>query len=329
MDWSNKNVLITGAGGFIGSHLTEKLLELGSNVTAFLRYGSKRDKENLNFIKVNDKSKLNVFFGDILDLPAVNESIKDADVVFHLAANISVAYSMVHPAEVFNTNAIGTLNILNAAKDNNVKKIVLMSSSEVYGTAQYAPIDEKHVLQAQSPYSASKISAEKIAESFFRCYNTPVTIARPFNNYGPRQTARAIIPTIISQALINGKIKIGNTNPTRDFLFVKDTVEGLIKLAETKEAIGQAFNLATGKEISIGELKDLILSLLNKKVEVEIDEQRVRSKTSEVERLCGDSKKINEVTGWSAKVNLEDGLKQTIEWIRANTDLFNTKEYNI
>ncbi len=329
MDWKNKKVLITGAGGFIGSHLTEKLVDLGAEVTAFVRYSSDKDIGLIESFDDKIKEKLKIEFGDISELETLQKVFKDKDVVFHLAASISVPYSFKHPEEVSSVNTKGTLNVLTAAKDQKVSRILVTSSSEVYGTAKFIPITEEHPLQAQSPYSASKIAGDKFAESFFKTYNLPVTIVRPFNNYGPRQSARAVIPTIITQALTLDKIKLGALSPRRDLLFVEDTVDGFIKIAENTNTFGEVLNLATGKDISIGELAKLICKIIGKEIPIETDEQRLRPKNAEVNVLCGDASKIKRLIGWTPKTSLNEGLKKTIEWISKNLDKYKPKEYTI
>ena len=330
MNLKNKKVLVTGAGGFIGSHLTEKLVESGADVTAFVRYTSNK---SIGFIADFDKDvrkNINIEFGDILDPQTVRDILKDIDVVFHLAASISVAYSFERPSEVIEVNSRGTLNVLNAAKDLGTERVIVTSSSEVYGTAKFVPITEEHPLQGQSPYSASKISAEKFSESFYRAYDMPITIVRPFNTYGPRQSTRAVIPTVITQALTKEKIHLGSLTPRRDFLYVKDTVNGFIKIAEALEKTkGEAINLATGEDISIKDMTEMVNKILNKDLPIVADDQRTRPENAEVNRLCGDFSKVKELIGWTPKYKLEEGLKETIEWISAHMDLYRPDEYFI
>lgn len=330
MDWKNKKVLVTGAGGFIGSHLTERLVELGSDVYAFVRYNSRNDWGMIELLPEKTKRKINVITGDIKDGDTMRRVAKDIDIIFHLAALIPIPYSYFHPREVIETNVIGTLNVLMAAKENNVKRIIHTSTSETYGTAQYVPIDEKHPLQAQSPYSASKISADKIAESFYLSYGLPVTIIRPFNTYGPRQSARAVIPTIIIQALTKEEILLGSLHPTRDLTYVSDTVEGFIKIAEADDRVlGEVINIGSNFEISIGDLAKKVISLINKNVRIKFDVSRVRPEKSEVERLLVDNRKAKELIGWEPRVSLDEGLKKTIEWISKNIGKYKTDIYNI
>ena len=273
MNWKNKNVLVTGAGGFVGSHLTEKLLSLGANVRAFIRYTSDQD---LRFLSPLKSKKLQIIQGDIKDQHAVKGAVKGTDVILHLAALVGIPYSYIHPRETIETNTMGTLNILQAAKEYDVSKIVVTSTSETYGTARYVPIDEKHPLQAQSPYSASKIAADKIAESFYNSYGMPIATIRPFNVYGPRQSPRAVIPTIITQALTKKEVKIGNTKPTRDFTFVADTVNGFMKIAESPKSIGEVINIGCGFEISIGDPAKKIAELAGKDIKLIVDKKRLR-----------------------------------------------------
>lgn len=327
MNWKGKKVLVTGSAGFIGSHLTERLLGLGADVSSFIRYNSRDD---IGFIKsLKDSEKINVLKGDIRELSTVKEAVKGQDVVLHLAASISVHYSMLHPSEVVETNVMGTLNVLNASKDENVEKVVITSSSEVYGTALYAPIDEKHPLQAQSPYAASKIAGDKIAESFYNCYNLPVAIIRPFNTFGPRQSTRAVIPSVITQALTQNKILIGATNTFRDFTFVGDTVEGFIKMAESPKSVGEVVNIGSGKEISINDMIKKVVKLTGKDVKIEVEEQRLRPNKSEVMRLLADNKKAKKILGWEPKVSFDEGLKRTIDWISGSVKADKPERYKI
>lgn len=330
MQLKNKKVLVTGADGFIGSHLTERLVELGANVTALVQYNSFNNWGWIETLDKHVKKEIEVYTGDIREYDSISKVIKGKDVVFHLAALIAIPYSYQSPAAYVRTNVEGTLNILEACKTYEVQKIVHTSTSEVYGTAQYVPIDEKHPLQGQSPYSASKIGADKVAESYYRSFDLPVATIRPFNTYGPRQSARAVIPTIISQ-ILSGKetIKLGALSPTRDFNYVKDTVEGFIRMAEVDESIGQVINIGTNREISIGDLAKKIISLTGKKVKIECDEQRLRPEKSEVNRLLCDNTKAKEILGWSPRYTLDEGLMETIEWINNNLNYFKTDIYNV
>ena len=327
MNWNDKKVLVTGAGGFIGSHLTERLVELGAKTRAFVRYGSGGSWGWLDHSPL--KNDVEVVLGDIRDQDTVAHALNQIDVVFHLAALIAIPYSYQAPLSYVRTNVEGTLNVLQAAQRTNAEVVVHTSTSEVYGTARTVPIDENHPLQGQSPYSASKIGADKIAESFHLSFGLPVVTVRPFNTYGPRQTARAVIPTIISQALNGSEIRLGNLEPTRDLNFVADTVEGFIKAAETPKAIGETINLGSGREISIRDLAALILKLMNRDIPIAPEGVRVRPENSEVDRLCADSRKGQSILGWTPKYSLEEGLSATIEWIRENSERYRTGIYVI
>ena len=316
--WSRKKVLVTGAGGFIGSHLIERLLDLGADVKGFVRYNSRNDWGLLEIIPPQKLDSLQIVSGDLQDFDAVFSAVRDVDVIFHLGSLISIPYSYIRPRDTIENNILSTLNILTAARDLGVEKVVHTSSSEVYGTALYVPIDEKHPLQGQSPYSASKIGADKIAESFYCSFDLPVATIRPFNTYGPRQSARAIIPTIITQAIEQEKIKLGSLFPTRDYTFVKDTVNGFISTAESKSSIGEVINIGSNFEISMGDLAQRISSLLNKDIMIMQDSSRVRPLKSEVKRLWCDNAKAKRLLGWEPQVSLDEGLKETIEWISEN-----------
>jgi len=329
MNWKDKHVLITGAGGFIGSHLTERLLSLGTDVRAFVRYNSRNDWGQLEIFPEEKLSKIDVVAGDLRDSDAVKKAVDGIDIIFHLGSLIAIPYSYVHPKEVIETNVMGATNVLIAAKDNDVEKIVHTSTSEVYGTAKYVPIDEKHPLQGQSPYSASKIGADMIAESFYRSYELPVATIRPFNTYGPRQSARAVIPTIITQVQTKNIVKLGDTRPTRDFTFVTDTIEGFIKTAEVQKSVGEVINIGSNFEISIGDLSEKILTLLKSNAKIEVEEKRIRPKSSEVERLYADISKAKKLLNWEPTVSLDEGLKKTISWISENIEVYKTDTYTI
>jgi NAD dependent epimerase/dehydratase len=321
--------LVTGAGGFIGSHLVEKLVTLGSDVEAFVRYNSRNDYGLIEVLPEDIRSKTRVVVGDLRDVDSVNNSVKGVDVVFHLGASISIPYSYVSPANFVGTNIIGTLNVLNAVKEYGVQKMVHTSSSEVYGTARYIPIDEEHPLQAQSPYAASKIGADKLVESYYLSYDLPVATVRPFNTYGPRQSTRAVIPTIITQALTNDEVKLGAISPTRDFSYVADTVSAFIGAAESPGSIGQVMNFGSEKEISIGDLATKVILLVGRNVNIVCDEKRIRPERSEVNRLLADTTKARELLGWKPQFSLDDGLRNTIDWISKHLDRYKTDVYNI
>jgi dTDP-glucose 4,6-dehydratase len=327
---SSKKILITGADGFIGSHLTEELVKQGYKVRAFTYYNSFNSLGWLDILPKNIVNELEVFSGDIRDPNGVRESVKGVDEIYHLAALIAIPFSYHSPDSYVDTNIKGTLNILQAARDIETSRVLITSTSEVYGTAQYVPIDEKHPLQGQSPYSATKIGADRLAESFYRSFNTPITIVRPFNTYGPRQSARAVIPTIITQ-LLAGKeeVKLGSLTPTRDFNYVKDTVNGFIQIAKSDKTIGEEINIATQQEISIGQLAEELIRQIDPKAKIICDEQRLRPEKSEVNRLLGSNEKIKRLTEWKSNYTFEQGLAETIEFFKRNLDKYKTEVYNI
>lgn len=330
MDLKNKKVLVTGAGGFVGSHLTEKLVSSGAKVSALVRYNSQNNYGLLEILPNRIKSKLNIITGNLKNSESVDRAVKNVEIIFHLGALISIPYSYQEPSEVTETNVLGTLNILNAARKNNgIQKIIHTSTSEVYGSAKYIPMDEKHPLCAQSPYAASKIAADKIAESFYLSYGLPVATVRPFNIYGPRQSTRAIVPTIISQALTSKKVYLGLLKPTRDLTYVDDTVEGFIKVAESDDSIGETINIGSGFEISIEDLASKIFSILGTKARIISDNERIRPKSSEVVKLLADNSKAKEILGWKPKVSLDEGLKKTIDWLKNNLELYKSNVYNL
>jgi NAD dependent epimerase/dehydratase len=316
LTWKSKSVLITGAGGFIGSHLAEALVRAGAETRALVRYNSQGTNGWLDHSEL--KSEIEVLRGDVREVDSVRSALKGIDVVFHLAALIGIPYSYVSPASYVSTNINGTLNILQESLRSGVSRVVHTSTSEVYGTAQRIPITEDHPLQAQSPYSATKIGADKLAESFHRSFGLPLSIARPFNTYGPRQSKRAVIPTIIMQALANEPIRIGNLAPTRDFNYVSDTVLGFLQIAESEKTIGAVVNLGTGKETSIGDLARMICLLTGAEFRIVQDNDRVRPSQSEVERLCASNALAQELAGWHPEIALKDGLEKTVAWIRSN-----------
>ncbi len=317
MNLKDKKVLVTGADGFIGSHLVESLLNEGCHVKAFVYYNSFNSWGWLDTLSKEDLRRIEVFTGDVRDPNGARTAVRGMDVVFHLAALIGIPFSYHSPDSYIDTNIKGTLNVLQACRDFNIERIIITSTSEVYGTAKYVPIDEKHPLQGQSPYSASKVGADKIGESFYRSFNMPVVIARPFNTYGPRQSARAIIPTIITQ-LLNGvkEIYLGSLHPTRDLNFVSDVCRGFISLAHCDEAVGREVNIGSGQEISIGGLAELIISLFNSDSIIISEDKRKRPERSEVERLLCDNRLITELTGWKPEFSLKRGIEKTIEWFR-------------
>lgn len=327
-----KNILVTGADGFIGSHLVEKLIDEGHKVKAFVYYNSFNSWGWLDSFPKEKLKQIEIFAGDIRDPNGVRTAVKGADVIYHLAALIAIPYSYHSPDSYVDTNIKGTLNILQAARDYDVKRVLVTSTSEVYGTAMYVPIDEKHPKQGQSPYSASKIGADAMADSFYRSFKLPVTIVRPFNTYGPRQSARAVIPTIITQ-LLSGKteIKLGALHPTRDLLFVKDTVNGFVEIANSEKTIGQEINIATQQEISIMDLAQTIIEMINPKAKIISDDVRMRPEKSEVERLLGSAEKIRSLTNWKLQYTFKEGLEQTIEWFKDPENFKNYKAdiYNV
>lgn len=325
-----KKVLVTGADGFIGSHLVETLLDEGYKVRAFVLYNSFNTWGWLDTFSKEKLDKIEIFTGDVRDPNAVRQAAKGVDAIFHLAALIAIPYSYYAPDAYVDTNIKGTLNILQAARDLNIERVLVTSTSEVYGTAQYVPIDEKHPYQGQSPYSATKIGADRIAESFYRSFELPVTIVRPFNTFGPRQSARAVIPTIITQ-LLSGKteIKLGSLTPTRDFNYVKDTARGFLEIYRSDKTIGQEINIATQKEISIGQLAEELIRQINPQAKIVCDEQRLRPTKSEVERLLGCNAKIKELTAWEPRYTFEEGLAETIEFLKNNLDKYKVDIYNV
>lgn len=332
MPLKGKTVLVTGADGFIGSHLVEELLEHGCKVRAFVFYNSFNSWGWLDTLPQETLSKIDVFCGDIRDPNGVLKAEEGCNIIFHLAALIAIPFSYHSPDTYVDTNIKGTLNVLQAARQVKAERVLVTSTSEVYGTAQYIPIDEKHPFQGQSPYSASKIGADRIAESFYRSFNLPLTIVRPFNTFGPRQSARAVIPTIITQLLSNKtELTLGTLDPTRDFNYVKDTVAGFIAIANSEKTIGEEINIASNQEISIGEIAQLLIDKINPSAKIVRDEQRLRPVKSEVERLWGDNQKILNLTDWKQKHSFSEGLERTIDWFRHPENLVRYKPnlYNI
>jgi len=336
MDFNNKKVLVTGADGFIGSHLTEELVRRSYNVRAFVLYNSFNSWGWLDHSELEIQKSIEIFAGDVRDPHGVRQAMKGCDVVFHLAALVSIPYSYLSPDTYIDTNVKGSLNVVQAARELGLSKVIHTSTSEVYGTARFVPITEEHPLQGQSPYSASKIGADQIAMSFYHAFNTPVSIVRPFNTYGPRQSARAVIPTVITQ-IVSGikKIKLGSLHPTRDFNFIKDTVNGCIAVAKSDQTIGEVINIGSNYEITIGETVTIIGDILNANIEIESDSQRIRPENSEVERLWADNCKARKLTGWVPAYVGIDGLKrglvETVAWFSEAENLRKYKpgEYNI
>lgn len=323
-------LLVTGADGFIGSHLVEELVKRGYQVKAFVYYNSFNTWGWLDTLPTEIMKNVEVFQGDIRDPNGVEEAVKGVDAVFHLAALIAIPFSYHSPDTYVDTNIKGTLNVLQAARKHNIGRVIVTSTSEVYGTAQYVPIDEKHPFQGQSPYSATKIGADRLAESFYRSFGLPVTIVRPFNTYGPRQSARAVIPTIITQ-LLAGKteIKLGSLTPTRDFNYVKDTVNGFISIYESDKTVGEEINIATQKEISIGQLAEELIRQINPEAHIICDEERLRPEKSEVNRLLGCNEKIMRLTEWKPQYSLEEGLRSTIDFLKENMNRYKADIYNL
>jgi NAD dependent epimerase/dehydratase len=325
-----KRVLVTGAGGFIGSHLVEALLEKGASVRAFVKYNGRSDWGMLSDIPLESQKKIEVVMGNICDPFFVRKAVAGCDYVFHLAALIGIPYSYVSPMDYVQTNVVGTLNVLEACRSEGVAKMVHTSTSETYGTAQYVPIDEKHPMQGQSPYSASKIGADKMAESYFKSFELPVVTVRPFNTFGPRQSARAFIPTVISQALTQDHINMGSLEPVRDMTFVKDTAEGFIIVGLCDKVVGQTVNLGVGKGDTIGEMVKTILKIVGKEnMTIKQDPSRIRPSKSEVMRLISDNSIARNTCGWSPKYSLEAGLKETVEWLKKNTGRYRADVYNV
>jgi NAD dependent epimerase/dehydratase len=327
-DWRQKQVLVTGAGGFIGSHLVEALLDLGANVRAFVHYNSRNELGFLADVKQNS-DRVTIISGDIDDLETVRRATSGVNVVFHLAALVGIPYSYQHPHQVVEVNTIGTLNVLTASRESKVERLVHTSTSEVYGSALKVPIDENHPKQPQSPYSASKIAADALALSYHLCFDLPVAICRPFNTFGPRQSDRAIIPTLLAQALELDTIAVGNLTPTRDFTFVTDTVSGFIHVAAAESCIGQEVNLGTGREISIGDLLQRIVKIVGRDIKIVEDEKRKRPPNSEVQRLCSDNSKIKRLAGWQPKVSLDEGLQKTLAWVKSRREMYDPDQYRI
>jgi len=328
-DWQGKLVLVTGAGGFIASHLVEQLVSEGAQVRAFVRYNSRNEVGLLRLLPPEVFAQLEVVHGDLRDVEAVRAASKNVDTIFHLGALIAIPYSYLHPREVIETNIMGTLNVLTAMRDLGLRRMVHTSTSEVYGTARYTPIDEAHPLQGQSPYSASKIGADKIVESFYRSFNVPVVTLRPFNTFGPRQSARAVIPTIISQALTRDEVHLGSLDTWRDFTFVKDTADGFLRIAAADNVVGDEINLGNNSAITIGDLAEKIFTILGKKVRIVTENQRMRPEKSEVLKLHAANQKAQDLIGWKPQVSLDQGLRLTIEWIKEHLSMYQPDQYTV
>jgi NAD dependent epimerase/dehydratase len=327
--WNGRRVLVTGAGGFIGSHLSEALVRAGASVRAFVRYNSRNDYGCLEFCDSEVMPELEIFTGDLTNPDAVIGAVAGSDTVLHLGALIPIPYSYRHPREFVAANVEGTLNILEAARRSNVTRIVHTSTSEVYGTAMTVPIPEHDPLHPQSPYAATKVGADQLALAYRRSFETPVVVARPFNTFGPRQSARAVIPTIITQALSRDVIELGATSPTRDFLYVEDTARGIMRCAEVDTAVGEVINLGTGVEVSVGEIVDRVLQFTEREIPVLVTEDRLRPPESEVERLIADRSKAKALLGWEPVIDLDEGLRRTIQWIEGFLSVYKPEIYNV
>lgn len=330
MFWEGKSVLLTGAGGFIGSHLTEHLVELGAHLRAFVRYNSRNDWGLLELLPREKLGEVEIIAGDLRDIDAVRHAAEKAEIIFHLGSLIAIPYSYIHPRETIETNVMGALNVMSVAREIGAERVIHTSTSEVYGTACYVPIDESHPLQGQSPYSASKIGADMVVESFWRSFDLPVAILRPFNTFGPRQSARAVIPTIIAQALgPSPQIVLGSLHPTRDYTYVGDIVDGFVKVAESPDSIGETINLGSNFEISIGDIAQKVMSIVGVGKQVVLDARRIRPDKSEVERLWCDNTKAKQLLAWEPKISFEEGLSLTIRWMSDNMSLYKPELYNV
>ncbi|UOF90206.1 SDR family NAD(P)-dependent oxidoreductase [Fodinisporobacter ferrooxydans] len=329
MNIAGKKVLVTGGAGFIGSHLVQLLIRNGAHVRVLVHYNSFNTKGYIDHLSIEEQQAIEVIQGDLKEYQTINQACQNAEIVFHLGALIAIPYSYQQPLDVMHTNIQGTLHVAQAVKDWEIPLLVHTSTSEVYGTARYVPMDENHILQAQSPYSASKIAADKIIESFHCSYHLPVVTVRPFNAYGPRQSLRAVIPTIISQALFQSEIILGNLSATRDFTFVEDTARAFLAAASSTHAIGQVFNAGSEFEVSIGDLAKKVTQIIGRDLPIRIDPERLRPDTSEVDRLFSNSSKAKQVLGWAPQISLEEGLEKTIHWISKHKNTYQTKQYVI
>jgi NAD dependent epimerase/dehydratase len=327
--WSDGPVLVTGAGGFIGSHLTEQLVCRGERVRAFVRYNSRSDRGLLELLPPSILDSVEVVFGDLRDADRVRRAAKGVSAIFHLGAHIGIPYSYTSPRDVVETNVVGTLNVLEAAREQEVERFLHTSTSEVYGTARHVPMDETHPLTAQSPYAGSKIGADKLVESFHLSFGLQATIVRPFNTYGPRQSNRAVIPTIVTQALTGGELRLGSLDPTRDWTFVTDTATAFIAIAEEEATIGETLNLGTGTETSIREVVAIVGRLVGRDLTVQTDSQRIRPTASEVQRLVSDNSRCRQLCGWHPIVSMEEGLGNTVAWMRHQLGRYRTAEYAV
>ena len=328
--WEGRRVLVTGAGGFIGSHLVERLVTLGAHVRAFVRYTSRKDVGLLRFVENGIFKQLEIVTGDLRDPDAIRQAAQRCELIFHLGALVSIPYSYLHPREVIESNILGTLNVLEAARACDSGCVIHTSTSEVYGTARYTPMDEGHPLQGQSPYSASKIGADGLVHAYWRSFRLPVVTLRPFNTYGPRQSARAVIPTIICQALTRDELRLGNLHPTRDFTFVEDTVSAFVAAGTVyQKLVGQEINVGSGREISVEDIAKRVLKHTGRELPIVSESQRTRPASSEVTRLLADNRKAYECLGWAPRVEFDDGLAATIEWIIAHPELYHPDEYTV
>jgi NAD dependent epimerase/dehydratase len=329
MPLDTRLVLVTGAGGFIGGHLVAELVRRGASVRALVHYNSRNERGTLDWLEPEVTADVDVVLGDLRDVESVQQAAEGADTILHLGAQIAIPYSFVNPRDFFETNVLGTLNVAQAALHGGARRVIHTSTSEVYGSARTVPITLDHPIEPQSPYAASKVAADKLMDAWHRSYELPMTIVRPFNTYGPRQSARAVIPTIMSQALAGGTLRLGSLTPRRDLTFVEDTVAGMLAAADSDAAIGRTIQLGTGEDVAIGDIVELVGDIVGRKLEVELDEARVRPAASEVERLISDPSLAQELTGWSAEVDLRDGLARTLDWIASNTQRYRAGDYVI
>jgi len=329
MSVQGRAVLVTGAGGFIGGHLVERLVRDGARVRALVRYNSRNERGTLDWLPPDAVREVEVVLGELRDIESVGRAVAGTEIVFHLGAQIAIPYSFVNPRDYFETNVLGTLNVAQSALAHDVSRIVHTSTSEVYGTARQVPITEDHPLEPQSPYAASKIAADKLIDSYHRSFRLPATVLRPFNTYGPRQSARAVIPTIISQALAGDVLRLGSLDPRRDLTFVTDTVDGFVRAALAPEAIGRTVQLGTERDVSVGDIVRVVGEVLGRELTVKQDADRIRPEASEVMRLVSSPRVASELLGWSAQVDLQEGLRRTIEWIEGSRERFRTEHYVI